>query len=289
MQPLFEHRLELAGFETRALELEGEGPPVVLLHGFADSADTWRLVLDRFARRNRRAVAVDLPGFGTATPLRREGTMLEQLDAFARAAADFAAEQSGGPVVLSGNSLGGLISLRAAEDPAAPLAGIVPIAPAGLEHPRWFSIIEREPVVKLILSSPVPLPEPLLRLAVGEVYRQLAFARPRTISRDVVRAFTDHHSAKAKVVRILDNGRRLLPEIAKPPFRLDRVKCPVLLVWGDRDRMVTHRGARLITEALPETTYELLEGIGHCPQIEAPDRVAELLLEFLAAPSAKVA
>jgi pimeloyl-ACP methyl ester carboxylesterase len=288
MQPLFEHRVDLAGFETRALELEGEGPPVVLLHGFADSADTWRLVLDRLARRDRRALAVDLPGFGTASPLRPEGSMLEQLDAFARAAVDFAAAQSGGPVVLSGNSLGGCLALRAAEDADAPLAGIVPIAPAGLEHPRWFSIIEREPLVRLVLSSPVPLPSALLRAAVGEVYRQLAFARPRAIAHEVVRAFTDHHATKSNVVRILDNGRRLLPELHSP-FRLDRVECPVLLVWGDRDRMVTHRGARLVTEALPATTYELLEGIGHCPQLEAPERVSELLLEFLAAPSARVA
>jgi pimeloyl-ACP methyl ester carboxylesterase len=279
MQPLFEHRVDLAGFETRALELEGEGPPVVLLHGFADSADTWRLVLDRLARRDRRALAVDLPGFGTASPLRPEGSMLEQLDAFARAAVDFAAAQSGGPVVLSGNSLGGCLALRAAEDADAPLAGIVPIAPAGLEHPRWFSIIEREPLVRLVLSSPVPLPSALLRAAVGEVYRQLAFARPRAIAHEVVRAFTDHHATKSNVVRILDNGRRLLPELHSP-FRLDRVECPVLLVWGDRDRMVTHRGARLVTEALPATTYELLEGIGHCPQLEAPERVAELLLEW---------
>jgi pimeloyl-ACP methyl ester carboxylesterase len=288
MQPLFEHRLELAGFGTRALELEGEGPAVVLLHGWADSADTWRLVLDRFGRRDRRALALDLPGFGTADPLRPAGSMLEQLDAFTRAAVDFAAEESGGPVVVAGNSLGGALALRAGEDDSAPIAGVVPIAPAGLEMPRWFAVVERDPFVRFILASPFPLPERVLRMTVGEAYRQLAFARPRAVAGAVVHAFTDHHTTKAAVVRMLSNGRRMLPEL-REPFQLERIGCPVLLVWGDRDRMVTHRGARKITEALPETTYELLEGIGHCPQIEAPERLASLLLEFLAPSSARAA
>ena len=82
MEPLIEHRLALAGFDTRARELEGEGPPLVLLHGFADSADTWRRVLDRLARESRRALALDLPGFGTASAL-GDGPVLPQWDAFA--------------------------------------------------------------------------------------------------------------------------------------------------------------------------------------------------------------
>jgi pimeloyl-ACP methyl ester carboxylesterase len=287
MQPLFEHRLELAGYDTRALELEGDGPPLVLLHGYADSADTWRRVLDRLARSNRRALALDLPGFGTADRL-EPGPVLPQWDAFAAAAVEHAAAE-GGDVILSGNSVGGCIALRAGERAnELPLAGIVPVAPAGLDMPRWFSIIERDPLVRLVLATPVPLPEPVLRLTVGEAYRQLAFAKPRAAAREVVRSFTDHHRSKAQVQSILDTGRRLLPELSDC-FSLEKVTCPVLLVWGERDRMVTHRGARLVTEALPETTYELLEGIGHCPQVEAAERVARLLVEFGAAPSQRAA
>ena len=287
MQPLIEHRLELAGFSTRALELEGDGPPVLLLHGYADSADTWRLVLDRLARADRAALAIDLPGFAAADPLRRDGSMLDQLDAFARAAVDHLAAEAGA-VVVAGNSLGGTLALRAAQDDAAPIRGVMPIAPAGLDMPRWFSIIERDPFVRLILSTPLPLPEPLLRAAVGEAYRQLAFARPREAAREIIRAFTDHHSSKERIVRMLDNGRRLLPEL-QAPFELERIACPVLLVWGDRDRMVTHRGARLVTAALPDTEVELLEGIGHCPQLEAPERVSSLLTAFCADPSQRAA
>jgi pimeloyl-ACP methyl ester carboxylesterase len=286
-QPLFEHRLELAGYATRALELEGDGAPVVLLHGFADSADTWRLVLARLGREGRRAIALDLPGFGAADAL-RHGPVLAQYDAFAAAAVRRVADEAGAAVVLAGNSLGGCVALRAGQDTSLPLAGIVPVAPAGLDMPRWFAIVERDPLVRTLLASPVPVSEALVRALVGQAYRQLAFARPRAVPGEVVRAFTGHHRDRHAVARFLDIGRRLMPEL-RDPFRLDRVRAPVLLIWGDRDRMVTHRGAQRVVDALPATTYELLEGCGHCPQVEEPDRFVRALLSFADAPAAAVA
>ncbi len=50
IEPLFEHRRMFARRATRVLELEGDGPPLVLVHGYADSADSWRQTLDRLAR-----------------------------------------------------------------------------------------------------------------------------------------------------------------------------------------------------------------------------------------------
>ena len=85
MQPLMEYRLAPGGHETRVLELEGDGPALVMFHGYADSADTWRHVLARLARRGHRALAFDLPGFGTADELTPDA-ILPQLDAFAAAA-----------------------------------------------------------------------------------------------------------------------------------------------------------------------------------------------------------
>ena len=161
--------------------------------------------------------------------------------------------------------------------------------PAGLDMPRWFSAIERDPIVRTLLAAPVPMPEIVVRAMVGAVYRQLAFARPGAAARQVVGSFTSHHRDRAGVRRLLETGRRVLPELGGFPFELERIGCPVLLVWGDRDRMVTHRGAQHIVDAVPGTTYELLEGCGHCPQLEEPDRFAELLLAFAAAPGAVVA
>ncbi len=181
----------------------------MLLHGWGDSADTWRPLLAELGARDRRAIAVDLPGFGTASPL--------------------------------------------TEDAMLPLAGVVPVAPA------------------------------VLRAMVGEVYRQLVFARPRAAEAAVVTAFAAHHASRERVASLLASGRRLLPELQTSPFAFERIECPVLLVWGTRDRMVPHTGARILLDALPDTHVELLEGVGHCPQLEATERLLELLLPFPAA------
>src|SRR5207248_5607172 len=114
MEPLFEHRRRFAGFDTRVLELEGEEPAVVLLHGWSDSADTWRYLLDRLARADRRAVAVDLPGLATADDL-RPGAVLPQQDRFVAAIVRETSGSDGGDVVGVGNSLGGALALRAGQ------------------------------------------------------------------------------------------------------------------------------------------------------------------------------
>jgi pimeloyl-ACP methyl ester carboxylesterase len=290
VEPLVEYELELAGYRTRALELEGDGAPLLLMHGFADSADTWRLTLNRLARANRRALALDLPGFASAGKL-GPGPVLPQLDAFAHAAVQRLADETGRAPIVAGNSLGGCVALRLGEREDIELAGIVPVAPAGLDHPAWFRIIESAPLVRLVLNSPLPLPESVVRTSVGMAYRQLAFARPRAAAREVVASFTNHHRDRRAVSRYLSTGRRLLPELDFP-FDLAAIRAPVLLVWGDRDRMVPHKGSRHVIDALggrDGVTYELIEDCGHCPQVEEPDRFVDLLLRFAAAPAAAAA
>jgi pimeloyl-ACP methyl ester carboxylesterase len=282
-----EQRIELAGFGTRALELEptgsAPGPSMVLLHGFSDSADCWRLTLAALASRGRRAVALDLPGFGQASRLDREAEILPQLDAFTAAAVAREAERSEtGDVLLAGNSMGGAAALRAAEDPGLPLAGIVPVAPAGLEMAGWISMIEGEAPLRWLMRSPVPLPEVVVREVVGRMYRTMAFARPGDVDAAAVSSFTRHVSSKRDVVRILGTGHRLVAELGDP-FNLDRIRRPVLLVWGEQDRMVFSTGAERVLREVEGSSIDIIPHCGHCPQVEAPERLAELLVEFPAA------
>jgi pimeloyl-ACP methyl ester carboxylesterase len=280
IEPLFEHRRTFAGYGTRVLELEGAGAPIVLFHGYADSADTWRQTLALLARSGRRAIAVDLPGFGDADRLAPE-RVLPQLDAFAGGVLRYAGGRDRAPVLAVGNSLGGALALRLAEGSRRKVAGVVAVAPAGLRMSRLLSIVERDRVLQGLLSLPAPVPSVVLRAAVARIYVPLAFASPRKIDPQVVRSFTYHHRNRATVAGYLDIARRLVSEL-KDPFEFNRITAPVLLVWGDRDRLVFHGGAERVLREVPGARLELLRGVGHCPQVEVPERVARLVLGFQA-------
>jgi pimeloyl-ACP methyl ester carboxylesterase len=270
----------LGGVDTRLVTTEGEGPPILLIHGYADSADTWRAVQSRLADLDRASAAIDLAGMGIAGPFRDDRALLPQWDGMvAEAILELSGRHEGVDVIVAGNSLGGCLSLRAAEDDELPIAGIVPIAPAGLHMARWFPVIESERLIKLIRLSPVPIPEPIVRGMVGRVYRNLAFSHPTVATTEAVESFTSHINSVDRGMHVLDLGRRLLPELVSP-FRLERIDCPLLLVWGARDRMVYTTGAERVLRAVDYSDIEVIEDCGHCPQVEDPDRLTDLLARF---------
>jgi pimeloyl-ACP methyl ester carboxylesterase len=158
MDRLVERSMQVAGHRTRVLELDGTGPGIVLLHGWGASADAWRPLLGALALCGRRAIAVDLP-------LRlAPGAILEQLDDFAAALVHEWGR--GEPVVVAGDSLGGCLALRLAEQAGQlPVAGVVPVAPAGMEEPAWFDAVERDPIIRRLLDIPIPVPRALVRAA----------------------------------------------------------------------------------------------------------------------------
>jgi len=272
--------IRLAGVETRWLELEGEGPPLLLLHGYADSADTWRPLLERLADRGRAACAIDLTGFGTASELDLGRPLLPQWDELVAASVGELSERNrGSEVFVVGNSLGGCLALRAAQHPELEVGGIVPIAPAGLHMARWFPIIEGERLIRMLRFAPVPVPEVIVREIVGRVYRTLAFGNPRGADPAVVSAFARHLPSVERTTAVLEVGRRLLPEL-ESPYDLKRIDCPLLMIWGERDRMVYTAGAERVLRAVDYSDIEVIPDCGHCPQVEVPDKLAELLLAF---------
>ena len=273
-------RLELDGIATRMIRTRGHGAPAVLLHGWLDNAETWLLVLERLAALDRAAIAYDQPGFGVAPPL-GPGNVLDQLADFAEEAVVQAAERSGRKVVVVGNSLGGWVALRLAERRDLPIAGVVPIGPAGIRMAPLFFTADRIPAVSQIIGLPAPVPPAVTRRVVGRLYRALAFGDPASVDQNVVDRFTQFNVERSVIRQRIDYAKRIRADLENP-FDADAIEVPVTVIWGDRDRLCVPAGARTLAGMLPHAKIVMLKGVGHTPQVEAPEVVIEAIEELAA-------
>jgi pimeloyl-ACP methyl ester carboxylesterase len=271
--PPTEHLVEFAGIRSRLLDVAGRGPTILLLHGLTDSADSWRPVLAELAARDRHAVAVDLPGHGRAEPLGRPA--FAAIDRFTDALIDRYATE--GPVVLVGNSLGGLAALRAATRPERPLLAVAGLGPAGLAyHRRTERIVgwarRLDPAFRV--ADRIPLPPPLIRWLMAGLY-QYRLAEGAA-DRSTLRRYASHYRDRRDLAR----RRADLVEISGAPealeVELERIRVPVLLVWGRRDRLVDIHGAATLVATVPDSRLVIVDA-GHCPQIQIPAQIADLL------------
>ena len=273
-------RERIAGIETRLLEQDGDEPVLLLLHGWGDTADCWDLVLERLEPEGVRVVCADLPSHGEADTLAR-GSIMEQLDAFLAELVESHADHS---LIVAGYSLGGLMALRLAMDPPPQLDGVVAMAPPGLTRPWWWDAAGYvAPFAKPALRLPYPVPSQVVRAMTRRVYRQgTAFNhvdRPEAAA--AIERFTEHWGGATKAPRQLRSALDLIGEL-RDVVDLEQVELPLLVVWGQDDKVVGKSALKLFDEHCPQARIEVLEDCGHVAAFDAPDRVTELLLEFRA-------
>lgn len=272
---IVESRPLVGTWRTRALEVSGSGPVLLLLHGFGDHAGTWLPVLERLAKAGAHAVAVDLPGYGEADP-GGPGQHLEQLDGFLRAALDQWTVDGTAPIVV-GNSLGGVLALRAGQEPNAPVSGIVPVSPAGFGHAWYVDLLEKYSWLNPLMFVPV-VPMPTFRKLTALGYTWAAAGGSAKVLPGIAAAAAAHFRTRADVKRVLGNAPELLADIRNSP--MTDVAVPCLVIWGRHDRLTLVRGAKLLARLAPGAEIAVIDDCGHCAQVTRPDLVAEYLLRF---------
>ena len=138
-----------AGVSTRTVSTEGRAdPPLLMLHGFGDTAVTWDRLQDRLGEHGIATLAVDQPGHGDADPIRAGERLQDQMIEFAREAAASLPE----PPVVVGNSMGGANALLLAARHPDVVSGVVAVAPAAIDHPIWMRRAVSRATARLLLS-----------------------------------------------------------------------------------------------------------------------------------------
>ncbi len=271
-------RLRVGDIDTFYLEA-GEGSPMVLFHGLGATCASMLTTLQEFSRE-RRVIAVDLPGFGESSkPIRKYDAAF-----FAKWAKSFLDALGLERPVLIGNSMGGRVALEVALRHPERVDRVCLYAPAmafrkfrnfvplvRVLRPELGMVPHYVPratvmaTLKMIFSQPDRVPPSWYDAAVDEYFR--VFAQPR--------ARHAFYSAAQQIYLDTPWGQQGFWS------RLRWLTRPALFVWGDRDVLVPAKFGKHVRYAVPKATSVVLEDCGHVPQFEMPDVLHEHVREFL--------
>jgi pimeloyl-ACP methyl ester carboxylesterase len=269
-----EDRACFGGVHTRRLSVVGSGVPIALLHGFADSADTWRGVLTAFDAAGRAAFAVDMRGYGHADP-RKPGAIMPQLDAFIDAVV---AET--GPVILMGNSLGACVSVRAAARGSGNIRGAIAVDEPILASHLLMRFSRRRSDPFRILNRRMPIPKVLYHRAIRSAFARLLYSDPAKADPRVLARFIVQVPDQAHLRRLLGDARAVALETTAG-YDSERVTCPLLIIHGRKDRIIPVQASERLHDSVPTSTLIVLPNSGHCPQLDDPSGLAGHVLQFI--------
>jgi len=248
---------------------EGEGPPLVLLHGVGHHWQAWEPVIDRLVD-DFDVIACDSPGFGRSAALAAsiEPTVPAYVDAFEWFFAELGLERPH----LAGNSMGGAIALELARGRA--VRSVSAFSPAGFWTPAELRFCQLSlAALDGIPAAMRPAVERLARTRAGRValFSQ-TFGYPlRLPAEEAVATLRDAWASPA-LARAVDAFRHY--SFAAP----EQLRgTPVTIAWGNRDRLLPYRlQAPRARAMLPWATHVTL-GAGHVPFFDDPAAVAEVI------------
>ena len=255
----------------------GSGPPVIFIHGLSGCWQNWLEQIPLFAR-DHRVIAVDLPGFGHSEmpvePISISGyadaidELMEKLDIDAAR--------------IVGNSMGGFIGAEIAIEHPARIERLVLVAAAGLSIESIRT--ERTKGVRhraenLIFFS--------LAHVVSRSHQVALRPRLRAALLMTVAAHPTRLPGPLAAQQVLGSGKPgfsdALEAMCRYPLRdrLEKIACPTLILWGDKDILVPVKDASVFEELIPDSRKIIYTDTGHVSMMERPARFNSDVKAFL--------
>jgi pimeloyl-ACP methyl ester carboxylesterase len=270
----------------------GDGPPMLLVHGLGGSLLDWRDVAGPLARTHH-VWSLDLIGFGRTPLLGRNATIAANQEVVDRVAEQIG---DGRPVVLVGNSMGGLISIIEASRRPQRVAALVLVDPV-LPRTGGGRVSLMLATAFLVMATPGVGPWLVRGRARRRGAERLVDDVLRLTTVDASRISAETREAQIELTRwrhdqgqpdraFVDATRSLVQWLRHPrtmESHIRRVQAPTLLVHGDHDRLVSMAAAAAAASLRPDWSFRVLANTGHIPQLERPETFVEVVEGWLGA------
>ena len=269
-----EDRFVQVGAQLVHIESAGQGPPVLLLHGFGASTFSWRHVLPGLAE-SFRVIAVDLNGFGyTQRPKDPEAYTRQGQAALVLGVMDALGIER---AHLVGHSYGGALTLWIASRHPGRVRSIVLVDSAAPSFPedRRSGAAAFRPLAFLFLRGYALRPSVVRKSLERSIYDD------SLVTPEMVRGYTE----RLRVEGLADAYQGLTAPRPGPAERveLETIDVPALVVWGTEDTLIPIEGGRRAAERLPRAAFVTMEKVGHIPMEERPGELLEIMVPFLKA------
>ncbi|MBR59329.1 MAG: hypothetical protein CMH54_15095 [Myxococcales bacterium] len=259
--------IEVDGLRVPYLQ-GGNGPPVLLVHGFNSDKESWLLTAG-VLKRHYRLIIPDLPGYGEASLIPREeaGASLqaERLGKFLDALKIKAAH-------VVGHSMGGGISLRLAYDAPHRVRTLSLLCSPSPTH-------YESPFTKALKSG-----HNLLLPRTSSEYDQLlklGFEKKPYFPSTIWAYLADRTIQKSEVLTELFHGWIDGYKNQQLPNDLETLQVPTHVLHGEADRIIALDSSRELAQRIPKAAFTMIRNVGHMPQVERPRKTGKALLSYL--------
>lgn len=258
--------VDVEGIPVTLYRSSGEGPAIVMIHGFSADKDVWA----RFARhfsRQYQVIIPDLPGHGE-TGFKPEWSYT--IEAQTRRIAALMDKLGIKQAHIIGNSMGGYITAQFAVTYPERMLSAGLVDPAGLASLRPSEM-------RVMLSKGQ---NPFIFDTRAGFYRfyPMTMASPPFMPGFVLDAVADRYIARREQLTQIFGESHRETDLS---VRLREVRSPVMLMWGREDRLIDVSSVPVWQAALPQSQVHVFDGIGHMPMVESPTMTADLYQRFL--------
>lgn len=260
------------GAEISAMVAGASDAPatLVFIHGLGGAQSTWAAILGNFAD-NYRVVALDLPGHGASSKPAPDDGGDYSVPALAAAVGEVIEKLDLAPAVVIGHSLGGATALDLALARPKLVRGLVLVDSAGLGPDVSGELLDR--------VEAEPSREEAKKLL------DLFFADKRYVLErgiDDMYASRTAPGADAAVKAAAGAAFNRDGQSIRYDERLSELTQPILIIWGEQDAVLPAAHGVAAAIAVPRAWFELLDGVGHVPQIEASEAFTDIVQRWLA-------
>lgn len=223
---------------------------ILIMHGWGQSLENWRIVAKKLAKEYK-VFLLDLPGFGgSSVP-----TVTFGIKEYSEFIDEFVKKMNIDNFILIGHSLGGKIAIKNSVKNSN-VERLFLISPSGIDNKSYLTKIK------------------IIFIKIAKIF---LFWIPESIKNKYINIFAspDYISAGSM--------RKIFKKVVDEKVVLDArdISIPSFIIWGENDKEINIKNSKILKGLIKGSTLRILWGTGHSPNIEAPEKLSNLLLEYL--------